>query len=517
MTGKILLPVTGIVCLLSLMACTHTRHAAGTPAKHVSAPAAVNNTPSGPQVMSEFRAAWVATVANINWPSKPGLSTQEQQQEAITLLDYLKEHHFNAVIFQVRPMADALYKSDLEPWSYFLTGAQGKAPDPYYDPLQFWVEAAHDRGLELHVWLNPYRAYHPAGKEISDQSIVKTNPELVIKLKQGYYWMDPSKKETQDHTVAVVKDIVKRYDIDGVHLDDYFYPYSEYNGGEDFPDDSSWAAYQAGGGTLSRGDWRRASVNTLIERLYKEIKAEKKYVKFGISPFGMWRPGYPASISGFDQYGQLYADARLWLNKGWLDYFSPQLYWRINDIPHSFPVLLGWWSQENTQHRHLWPGMSVGDTSAKGVNETLSQVMITRGMLPQSMGAVHWSISSLTRNPNMSKALVEGPYLKNAIVPSSPWLSDRAPQAPVAQAAVQGDQVHITWSHPDEKNVFRWVVYYQYGSTWTYQVLNRGDRSLEVPRYSRQKAGQAVLNEVRVSAVDRTGYEGEKTLITVVQ
>ncbi|MEI9810180.1 MAG: family 10 glycosylhydrolase [Bacteroidota bacterium] len=340
-----------------------------------------------PQAAREFRAAWIATVANINWPSKPGLSTDQQKQEAITLLDFLQKNNFNAAILQVRPQCDALYKSDLEPWSYFLTGEQGKAPAPYYDPLEFWIEEAHNRGLELHVWLNPYRAHHKDGKEITGQSIVKRHPELVVYLKEGYWWLDPSLKGTQDHSAAVVMDLVNRYDIDGVHFDDYFYPYPSYNLGADFPDSVSWNAYRQSGGKLSRGDWRRESVNVFIERLYKEIKAAKPYVKFGLSPFGIWRPGYPESIGGFDQYDQLYADARLWLNKGWIDYFTPQLYWPINRTLQSFPVLLGWWEGENLKKRHLWPGISVGrDTSAKNVNEILSQIMIDRGMTPASKG-----------------------------------------------------------------------------------------------------------------------------------
>ena len=480
------------------------------------AKAQIMNTPQHPE--KEFRAAWVATVANINWPSKPGLSTAEQQKEAITLLDFLKDHHFNAVIFQVRPMADALYKRELEPWSYYLTGEQGKAPEPFYDPLQFWVEAAHDRGLELHVWLNPYRAYHPTSKEISDKSIVKTNPELVVKLKQGYYWMDPSKKETQDKTAAVVRDIVKRYDIDGVHLDDYFYPYPEYNGGDDFPDDASWATYQNKGGSLSRGDWRRAAVNTLIERLYKEIKTEKKYVKFGISPFGTWRPGYPSIVEGFDQYNTLYADAKLWLNKGWIDYFSPQLYWPINRMPLSFPVLLGWWSKENTKHRHLWPGMNVGDTSAKGVNETLSQIMIARGMLPESKGAIHWSISSVIRNTNLSKALLDGPYKKDALVPSSPWLGSKLPEAPAIQKESTSDKWKISWTHAHPQTVFRWVMYTQYGNNWTYQILSRNEHSVELARTIKDKTNkETFLTKVAVVAVDRLGNESERSEVEIIQ
>src|SRR5690606_7145814 len=251
-----------------------------------------------PNVPREFRAAWVATVANINWPSKNNLSTEQQKQEAINLLDMLKNNNFNAVIFQVRPSADGLYKSSLEPWSYFVTGTIGKAPSPYYDPLEFWVEEAHKRGLELHVWLNPYRAHHSNGGQVTSESLVRKSPENVVRLRNGMYWFDPASQETQNHAASVVMDIVKRYDIDGVHFDDYFYPYATYNGGADFPDDKTWFAYKKTGGNLSRPDWRRDNVNKFIKRIYTEIKKEKPSVKFGLSPFGIWKPGYPSGVTG---------------------------------------------------------------------------------------------------------------------------------------------------------------------------------------------------------------------------
>jgi uncharacterized lipoprotein YddW (UPF0748 family) len=477
-----------------------------TPGKLISA----EQTKPPAAAMREFRAAWVATVANINWPSKPGLSTDQQKQEAIVLLDFLKKEHFNAVILQVRPQCDALYNSQLEPWSYFLTGVQGKAPEPFYDPLEFWIRESHDRGIELHVWLNPYRAHHKDGKEISDQSIIKKRPELVVFLKEGYWWMDPAQKGTQDHSTAVVMDLVKRYDIDGVHFDDYFYPYPSYNNNEDFPDTLSWSAYQAGGGKLTRGDWRRKSVNDFIENLYKKIKAEKPFVKFGLSPFGIWRPGYPESIEGFDQHNQLYADARRWLNEGWIDYFSPQLYWPINRMPQSFPVLLGWWSKENKKARHLWPGISVGrDTSAKNVNEILSQIMISRGIVPESKGVIHWSISSLTQNPNMSKAIVEGPYKKDALVPASPWLDNTPAEAPQVEKEKKDSTLTIRWSHSAENDVFRWVVYYKYGNTWNYSILDRNQRSLSIPLFIKLNNTNANLSAIAVTSVDRTGNESE--------
>ena len=500
-----------LIGTLLLNACTPHKHTqATTPV--VIAPTPTNNN-SQPQADREFRATWIATVANINWPSKPGLSTQAQQAEAITLLDYLKDHHFNAVILQVRPQADALYKSDIEPWSYFLTGAQGKAPAPFYDPLAFWVKEAHERGLELHAWLNPYRAWHVDGKAISDQSIVKKHPELVMQLKEGYWWMDPGKKEVQDYTASVVRDIVKRYDVDGIHLDDYFYPYPEYNKGEDFPDDASWSDYKGMGGKLSRADWRRENVNTLIERLYREIKAEKKYVKFGISPFGIWKPGYPASIEGFSQYDKLYADAKLWLNKGWLDYFTPQIYFAINRIPQSFPVLLGWWQQENTLQRHLWPGLNVGrDTGYKTVNETLSQIMISRGMLPQSAGEVHWSLSTVMKNTVLSQSLLDGPYKRQALVPASPWLDTDAPATPSVSKEIQGNTIQINWSQANEGDVFHWVVYFQYGAKWNYVIMNKNEHSFVLPLVSDDKT-PLKLAAVAVSAVGRTGNESGKAAI----
>lgn len=489
--------------------------------KNSSTSSTVTNTGTTPAFTAtrEFRAAWVATVANINWPSKPGLSTADQQKEAIDLLDFLESHHFNAVILQVRPQCDALYESKLEPWSYYLTGKQGQAPSPYYDPLKFWTDAAHERGIELHVWLNPYRAHHKDGKEITDQSIVKKRPELALYLKEGYWWLDPAQQGTQDHSTAVVMDLVNRYDIDGVHFDDYFYPYPSYNNGEDFPDSVSWKAYQQSGGKLSRGDWRRNAVNVFIEQLYKKIKAAKPWVKFGLSPFGIWRPGYPESVGGFDQYDQLYADAKLWLNKGWIDYFAPQLYWPINRPAQSFPVLLGWWAGENTMKRHLWPGISVGrDTSAKNINEILSQIQISRGMLPESKGVIHWSISSVTKNPPMANALLETPYKKQALVPASPWLDNQAPASPNMQLQVKNGMAQIQWTHPDLNDVFHWVLYTEYGEgkVKDYTIFSRKIDHIEIPVEKMIDKNKLSLTSVRLTAVDRCGNESEKPVIAEV-
>ena len=456
--------------------------------------------------IAEFRAAWIATVANINWPSKPGLTTEAQKAEALELLNFLEEQNFNAVILQVRPQADALYKSDLEPWSYFLTGKSGKAPEPFYDPLDFWISEAHQRGMELHVWLNPYRAHHTTGKEIGEKSIIKSNPELVKELKNGMWWMDPGSKKVQDHATAVVMDIVKRYDIDAVHFDDYFYPYASYNGKKDFPDAESWQLYVNSGGELSRADWRRKNVNDFIERIAADIKQEKSFVKFGISPFGIWRPGFPKGISGMDQYEELYADAKLWLNKGWIDYFTPQLYWPTRKIGQSFPVLLGWWESENVVGRHVWPGINIGlENEEENKGEIVSQILISRGILQDDPGTVHWNLGTLKQNAQLASALKNGPYNRNALVPPSPWLDNENPQAPTVNLQSYPKEVKLSWEHTEKEDIFRWVVYYKYQNRdWDFKILNAGLDQFATSTIDEQ--GNK-LEKIGMTAVDRTGNQ----------
>ncbi len=463
-----------------------------------------NSVIAPPVNIAEFRAAWIATVANINWPSAPGLSSEKQKQEAIKLLDILEKQNFNTVILQVRPQADALYNSSLEPWSYYLTGKIGKAPETFYDPLGFWISEAHKRGMELHVWLNPYRAHHTTAGEIGEKSMVKTHPDMVVELKNGMWWMDPGNKKVQDHSAAVVMDIVKRYDIDGVHFDDYFYPYASYNGKKDFPDEKSWLQYLNGGGDLSRSDWRRKNVNDFIQRVAEEIKAEKSYVKFGISPFGIWRPDFPRGIKGMDQYEELYADAKLWLNKGWIDYFTPQLYWPTKQVGQSFPVLLGWWQSENVTSRHLWPGINLAlEEKEENKGEIASQIMISRGVLRDDPGTVHWNIGPLLNNNELVNSLQNGPYRKNALVPPSPWLDNEAPLKPILSFKLDENKIDLHWKHREPADVFRWVVYFNYeDSPWDYKVLNKDEQTLEIPVVNMENKK---LEKAGVTAVDRTG------------
>ncbi len=464
-----------------------------------------------PFVPREMRAAWVATVANIDWPSRPGLSVGEQQKEIITIIERVQELNMNTIVLQVRPQADAFYKSDLEPWSYYLTGQQGKAPEPFYDPLEFWITESHKRGIELHAWLNPYRARHSAMRgDDAPNSILKTKPGLVKKLgNAGFYWLDPAMQEVQDHSYAVVLDIVKRYDVDAIHFDDYFYPYPEYNDGKDFPDDNTFNTYKNNGGELSRGDWRRNAVNKFIERVYLGIKNEKPWVKFGISPFGLYRPGYPSSIGGgFDQYATLYADAKLWLNKGWMDYYVPQLYWDISRIELSFPALLGWWASENSMKRNLWPGLFIRpEVESKVMSlEIVNQVMVTRGMIPQSPGNMFFSMKSLMSKDSLTgKMLANGPYKNKALIPAYPWLDNEFPSEPKIDVEKKDDEMKISWSEKGKEKPFLYVLYTKYNGRWTYEIFP--EDKFEVVKKSDDK-----ISAFAISAVDKCGNESKKNI-----
>jgi uncharacterized lipoprotein YddW (UPF0748 family) len=434
----------------------------------------------------EFRAVWIATVANIDWPSKPGLPVEQQQAELIAMLDRAASLNLNAIVLQVRPACDALYESRLEPWSAYLTGTMGKAPSPFYDPLEFAVREAHKRGLELHAWFNPYRAGVLGAKSpIAANHISKTHPKLVHKYGK-YLWLEPGDKDAQNYSVRVVMDVVNRYDIDGVHFDDYFYPYKEEDaeGHEmDFPDDAAWGRYQASGGTLSRGDWRRDNINTFVHRLYNSIKASKPWVKFGVAPFGIWQPHQPPSIVGFDAYNVLYCDSRKWLMDGWVDYCSPQLYWAIDAPEQSFPVLLKWWTQQNPMHRNIWPGIDSEKSGMKRkdgpgtwpADEFVNEIKITREQCYGTGGVVHWNMKALLQDRGgLATALQKGLYAEPALVPASPWLDWRFPERP--RLKVDGEN-RIKWETAHLEKVALWVLQTKEGDTWHTSIIPGDQRS----------------------------------------
>ncbi|MFH1566922.1 MAG: family 10 glycosylhydrolase [Gemmatimonadota bacterium] len=479
----------------------------------------------------EFRGVWVATVDNIDWPSKPGLPAEQQQAEARAILDRCVQLRLNAVVLQVRPQCDALYASDLEPWSAYLTGRQGQPPRPLYDPLRFWVEEAHARGLELHAWFNPYRANHPRHVgELAPESMVRRRPDLALKLgDEGYYWLDPGHPDTRAHTLRVILDVVRRYDVDGVHLDDYFYPYPSYNKGQDFPDSATWQAYLDRGGKLSRQDWRRRNVDLFVEELYRQVKQSKRWVKVGISPFGIWRPNSPPSIeTSFDQYDMIFADARLWLERGWLDYCAPQLYWPVAQVPQSYPVLLAWWTRHNLQGRHLWPGLYTSRVGPEGwpAREIANQVMVERALVPGAPGHIHFSARALLDDRSgsdgaaLAPVLEQGPYRRRALVPASPWLDHTPPPAPVAAAHARTGEVTVSWKPADGEGPAAYLVYSERGGSWQYEVVPGGQRTWRLPvgtapGAATPPAATDRVTRVAVAAVDRGGNVGPAALLEV--
>jgi uncharacterized lipoprotein YddW (UPF0748 family) len=461
-----------------------------------------------PNAPREMRGVWISSVYNGNWPSQKGLPVAQQQQELIAMMDRAKAANLNAVIFQVRPGADAMYQSNLEPWSEFLTGTQGQPPQPFYDPLQFAIDEAHKRGLQLHAWFNPYRASTRLTGTFASNHVSRTMPQAVKELDK-LMWFDPGNKQAQDHTLQVILDVVRRYDVDGVQFDDYFYPYAEYvkGMGGKFPDDDSYAAYQQGGGKMSQPDWRRENVNTLMRRTYESIKQIKPQVYFGIAPFGIWRPGYPEGIVGMDPYDQLYADSRKWLAEGWLDYFSPQLYWDLSKEKQSYPKLLAWWVQQNAKGRHVWPGISIsGVGNGFPTDDILKRIEITRRQ-PGATGVIYFSMKPLMDNQgDLATQLKQTAYAAPALVPTSPWL-ERQPPTPVT-ATVSRDVatggMALQWSAPTEPDAFLVAIYARVNGAWRFDVAPASAQG-----YNFGATG-ALPDAIAISTVDRLGNESPK-------
>ena len=450
----------------------------------------------------EFRALWAASVWNGDFPSKAGLSTQQQQAELIAILDRMQSLNLNALILQVRPEGDALYRSLLEPWSSWLTGTQGKAPEPFYDPLEFAIAQAHQRNIELHAWFNPYRARTSERIVNASSHLAVTNPDVVYRW-DTQLWMDPGAKVVQDRTVNVILDVVRRYDVDGIHLDDYFYPYPI--AGQTFPDDKTYRAYQVGGGTLSLADWRRENINRLVQRLATDIHAAKPHVKFGISPFGIYRPGQPPQIRGLDSYNQLYTDTLKWLQEGWIDYLSPQLYWRIDPPAQSYPVLLRWWADNNPKQRHLYPGNNLGALGGNqwDVSEILNQIALTRQLTPQlALGNVFFSAKALAANhQGVGDRFRTTTYANLALPPAMPWLPATIPAIPTGVRYRNGT---LTWNAATPE-IRSWTLYQQNGNTWSLrQVLPATTTTATLP------AGTYAL-----CAVGRSTVESKSVVVKV--
>lgn len=355
------------------------------------------------QPRPEFRGVWIATVDNIDWPSKGNYFTDSQQHEFTRLLDMHQRNGINAIFVQVRPAADAFYPSGFEPWSEWLTGKQGQPPSPYYDPLEFMITEAHKRGMEFHAWLNPYRAvFNINSTVLSPTHITRLHPEWFVNYGDKRYF-DPGNKEAQRYVANIVRDIVSRYAVDGIHLDDYFYPYRI--PGKEFPDYSTYIRY---GNGMDKSDWRRSNTDSIIALLSSTIKGQNRNCIFGISPFGVWRNINKDSVNGSrtngaqSNYDDLYADILLWLQKGWIDYVAPQIYWEFGHKTAPYEVLLDWWSK-HTYGKNCYIGLGVYKANSNAAwrdkTQLPRQIEALRNT-PNIQGMIFYSSKSLEKNFN---------------------------------------------------------------------------------------------------------------------
>jgi len=402
------------------------------------------------QPVREFRGAWIHTIFQKQYSRQ---SAAENKAYLCQQLDSLRQCGCNAIVFQVRPQADALYPSELEPWSRHLTGTAGVAPNPMWDPLKFMIDESHARGMELHAWLNPYRVTTTPDEVLPKGHLYYKHPERFVKY-DGKMYFDPALKENRDFIVRVVDDIVSRYDVDAIHMDDYFYPYPKK--GVDFPDDASYAKYGKG---MDRGDWRRHNVNLLIEQIHKAIVARKPWVRFGISPFGIWRNKKSdprgSDTNGLENYDALYADVTLWTSKGWVDYMLPQLYWALDHTAAPTETLAYWWN-DNANGRHMYFGQCVAWTMDKpdmapstDPNQLAHKIRLSRE-LPNVQGNCWWPAYDVTRNyKGVADSLALKEQSRIALVPSYPWIDTVAPD-PVGGLEISAGNRRVTlrWKAP---------------------------------------------------------------------
>lgn len=482
-----------------------------------------------PPVAREFRGAWVSPVESGEWPSRVGMSDAEQKAELQRLLDRAAAIGLNAIVLHVRPAADALYPTARAPWSSYLVGRGGV---PGYDPLAFAVREAHRRGLQLHVWFNPFRAAPPDRRDPAGaQRIAQEQPEWLVRY-GSQRWIDPGFPDARKSVLESLFEVVDKYDIDALHLDDYFYPYREdetvtrrVRVGRHvrrvqttetiaFDDARSWARYGNGG---DRASWRRDNVSDFVRQLYLGVKARKPWVLVGISPFGIWRPGSPAGVSGLDSYAEIYADSRRWLREGWLDYLAPQLYWASDGEQLRFRKLDAWWRGENAQHRHIWPGlltMRVADGRNRWpVGEIPREIELLRAArrpAGESEGHIHFRLKSLLANAagGLGDQLAATLYADPALPPASPWLGAAVPAAPrfvgCAEPGEANDLGALRVAAGDSTTVRWWLTRWRdaHGG-WTTRVLAGETRVIS----TRFRSGEEA-DEMAIAGVSATGMVG---------
>ncbi|WP_219467222.1 glycoside hydrolase family 10 protein, partial [Nonomuraea rhizosphaerae] len=459
----------------------------------------------------QLRGVWIATVRNIDWPSRTGLTAAKQQAEYVKILDAAVKRRFNAVFVQVRPASDALYKSSIEPWSQYLTGTAGK--DPGWDPLPFLVDEAHKRGLEFHAWFNPYRAaYDASAAKLPAGHPARLHPDWTVKH-GGRLYYNPGLPQVREHVTKVVTDVVKRYDIDGVHFDDYFYPYPG-EGGK-FNDDAAFTKYGKG---MKLADWRRDNVNKLVAEVDEAVHAAKSHVKFGISPFGIWRnksnDPTGSNTSGMSGYDEIYGDARHWIKSGTVDYVMPQLYWSRGFKAADYKALVPWWANEvKGTGVDLYIGQAlyrVGADSDKAWNKAgeLSAHLTINREHPQVDGDVYFSAKQLLTNPlGAIDRVAKDHYSRPALLP---LIKGRGGDAPAKPAGAKAAGTVVSWTASPDARAYA-----------VYQVPKSGQdcqgtdsRSLVAvvtsPTFTAKAAGTYL-----VTSLDRLQNESKPVTVTV--
>ncbi|WP_035560541.1 glycoside hydrolase family 10 protein [Hymenobacter sp. IS2118] len=448
-----------------------------------------------PPPKRELRGMWIATVENIDWPRQRGQTPEQYRRDYLRLLDAGQRAGLNAVFVQIRPASDAFYKSDIEPWSKWLTGTQGKAPANGDDPLPFLITEAHRRGMEFHAWFNPYRAtMDSVTARLAANHPYRQHPQWFLRY-GGQLLYNPGLPEVRAHISRVILDVVRRYDIDAVHFDDYFYPYPA--PGKVFHDEAAFQEHNPGG-IAKLADWRRNNVNVLIHDLRDSIQSAKRWVKFGISPFGVWMnksadPLGSDTRAGQPSYANLYADSRLWLEKGWIDYIVPQLYWSTNFKLVPYPILLEWWTR-NHFDRHLYIGHGTyrmlestrSDTTWRNPRELPRQIRLNRSYGEEVTGSVFFSAKSVLANPlHTTDTLRQNLYRHPALVPTMPWL-DALPPQPVANLLLRraGTAVTLSWQPgpvATDGDAATYYVLYRFGANER-STPNDPRRILALPR-----------------------------------
>lgn len=481
----------------------------------------------------EFRAAWVTPIVDRgfrDWPSSPNLTPEEQRAELRETMQQAAAAGLNAVILHVRLAGDAMYPTKYAPWSAFLTGKSGVGPEPAYDPLQYAIEQAHANGLQLHAWFNPFRAMLPNFKgKASPSHVTRKHPEWIRKY-GSQTWIDPGDPAARRYVLETFLDVVRRYDVDGIHIDDYFYPYQETRTITrrvhhrrvhervviPFPDDKTWRKYGRAEGFTDRAAWRRANIDDFVHQLYDSVKAIKPSVLVGISPFGIWRPGSPPGITGLDAYEEIYADSKRWLAQGWVDYLAPQLYWPLDGEENRFRALDAWWRSVNPQQRYVWPALYTSHVyegrdawPMDEIAKQIEQVRASRVGTTDVPGEIHFRLAALFADDNALENIIAPLYKERALVPAFPWLGATVPAAPIVTPAAADGPSSFTIAAGDSTTV-RWWLIQTRGSdgVWTTALRPVGGGQEQVGAFDTN-----VPDEIAVTAISTTGVASSPTIV----